>query len=39
MAINVKPLGDRVLVQPLEEKELKKGGIIIPDTAKEPEVK
>ena len=34
MAINVKPLGDRVLVQPLEEKEVKKGGIIIPDTAK-----
>ena len=31
MALNVKPLGDRVLVQPLEEK----GGIIIPDTAKE----
>jgi co-chaperonin GroES (HSP10) len=27
MAINVKPLGDRVLVQPLEEKEIKKGGI------------
>jgi hypothetical protein len=35
MAINVKPLGDRVLVQPLEEKEVKKGGIITPDTAKE----
>jgi chaperonin GroES len=35
MAINVKPLGDRVLIHPLEEKELKKGGIIIPDTAKE----
>jgi chaperonin GroES len=35
MAINVRPLGDRVLVQPLEEKEIKKGGIIIPDTAKE----
>ena len=35
MAINVKPLGDRVLVQPLEEKEVKKGNIIIPDTAKE----
>ena len=35
MAINVKPLGDRVLVEPLEEKEIKKGGIIIPDTAKE----
>jgi len=35
MAINVRPLGDRVLVQPLEEQEVKKGGIIIPDTAKE----
>ncbi len=35
MAINVRPLGDRVLVQPLEEKETKKGGIIIPDSAKE----
>jgi chaperonin GroES len=30
-----RPLGDRVLVQPLEEGEVKKGGIIIPDTAKE----
>ena len=35
MTTNVKPLGDRVLIQPLEEKEAKKGGIIIPDTAKE----
>ena len=35
MAINVKPLGDRVLVEPAEEKEVKKGGIIIPDSAKE----
>ena len=35
MAINVRPLGDRVLVKPLEEKEVKQGGIIIPDTAKE----
>ena len=34
-AVNVRPLGDRVLVQPIEEKEVKKGGIIIPDTAKE----
>ena len=33
--VNIKPLGDRVLVKPLEEKEVKKGGIIIPDTAKE----
>ena len=35
MALNVKPLGDRILVEPVEEKETKKGGIIIPDTAKE----
>jgi len=35
MAINVRPLGDRVLVEPAEEKEVKKGGIIIPDSAKE----
>jgi chaperonin GroES len=33
--MSVKPLGDRVLVQPVEENEVKKGGIIIPDTAKE----
>ena len=31
----IKPIGDRVLVQPLEEQETKKGGIVIPDTAKE----
>ena len=35
MAINLRPLGDRVLVEPAEEKEVKKGGIIIPDSAKE----
>lgn len=35
MAVNVKPLGDRVLVRPQEEEEQVKGGIIIPDTAKE----
>lgn len=33
--MKVKPLGDRVLVEPVEEKEVKKGGIIIPDSAKE----
>lgn len=33
--MNIKPLGDRVLVQPVEETEVKKGGIIIPDSAKE----
>src|SRR6266511_2769856 len=35
MSVNLKPLGDRVLVEPAEDKEVKKGGIIIPDTAKE----
>ena len=33
--VNVRPLADRVLVKPLEASETKKGGIIIPDTAKE----
>jgi len=33
--MKIKPLGDRVLVQPEESTEEKKGGIIIPDTAKE----
>src|SRR5580692_342988 len=35
MALNVKPIGDRLLVEAVEEKEVKKGGIIIPDSAKE----
>jgi chaperonin GroES len=34
-AMNVKPLADRILVRRLEEPEVKRGGIIIPDTAKE----
>jgi chaperonin GroES len=34
-AINIKPIGDRVLVKRLEEKEQVKGGIIVPDSAKE----
>ena len=33
--MKVKPLHDRVLVKRVEEKEQKRGGIIIPDTAKE----
>ncbi len=33
--MKIKPLGDRVLVEPLKEGEQQKGGIIIPDTAKE----
>ena len=35
MALKIKPLGDRILVEPIEEQEVKKGGIIIPDSAKE----
>jgi chaperonin GroES len=31
----IRPLGERVLVEPIESKEQKKGGIIIPDSAKE----
>ncbi len=33
--MQLKPLADRVVVKPIEAGELKKGGIIIPDTAKE----
>ena len=33
--MNVKPLGDRVLIKRVEPEETVKGGIIIPDTAKE----
>jgi len=33
--MNVRPLADRILVRRIEESETKKGGIIIPDTAKE----
>lgn len=35
MAANLTPLHDRVLVKRIEEKETARGGIIIPDTAKE----
>ena len=35
MTVHVTPLHDRILVRRLEEKETAKGGIIIPDTAKE----
>ena len=33
--MKVKPLADRILVLRIEDEEVKKGGIIIPDTAKE----
>lgn len=33
--MNIKPLGDRVLVEAVEQQEVIKGGIVIPDSAKE----
>jgi chaperonin GroES len=33
--INIRPLGDRVVIKPMEAEETTKGGIILPDTAKE----
>jgi chaperonin GroES len=35
MSVNVKPLGDRVLIKPAPAEEKTASGIIIPDTAKE----
>jgi chaperonin GroES len=35
MALNLKPLGDRVVVEPIEQEEMSAGGIILPETAKE----
>ena len=35
MSINVKPLADRVIIEPVAAEEKTAGGIIIPDTAKE----
>ena len=35
MAINIQPLADRVVVRPIEREEVTKGGIYLPDTAKE----
>lgn len=33
--MNIKPLADRVVVKPIEEEEVTKSGIVLPDTAKE----
>lgn len=33
--MEIRPLGDRILVKPLEAEEKTKGGILLPDTAKE----
>jgi chaperonin GroES len=35
MAFKIKPLGDRLLVKPLEGEEVTPGGIVLPETAKE----
>jgi chaperonin GroES len=35
MAISLKPLGNRVVVEPLEQEEVTAGGIYVPETAKE----
>jgi chaperonin GroES len=35
MAMNLKPLGDRVVIEPLEQEEVTASGIVLPETAKE----
>ena len=35
MATKIKPLGDRVVIKPTPKEEVSKGGIVLPDTAKE----
>ncbi|MHB0923483.1 MAG: co-chaperone GroES [Bellilinea sp.] len=35
MSVNLKPLGSRVVVEPLEQEEVTSGGIVLPETAKE----
>jgi len=35
MAVKLRPLGDRVVVRPIEKEEMTKSGIVLPDTAKE----
>jgi chaperonin GroES len=35
MALSLKPLGDRVVVEPIEQDEITAGGIVLPETAKE----
>jgi chaperonin GroES len=35
MALSLKPLADRLVVKPIEREEMTKGGIFLPDTAKE----
>lgn len=35
MTINLKPLGDRVVVEPLEQEDMTASGLVLPETAKE----
>ena len=35
MSLSIKPLGNRVVVEPFEEEEVTAGGIVLPETAKE----
>lgn len=35
MAMNMKPLGNRMVVEPIEQEEMTAGGIVLPETAKE----
>ncbi len=35
MKLSLKPLGDRIVVQPIEQEEITAGGIVLPETAKE----
>ena len=35
MTMNMKPLGSRLVVEPIEQEEISAGGIVLPETAKE----
>jgi chaperonin GroES len=35
MSMNLKPLGSRIVIEPLEQEEITAGGIVLPETAKE----
>ena len=35
MALNLKPLGSRVVIEPIEQEDITAGGIVLPETAKE----
>lgn len=35
MSMTLKPLGNRIVIEPIEQEEVTKGGIVLPETAKE----